>query len=152
MAVQWYKKAAALGQADARAALTRLSDTQQTEAQAHSYKDSSGNIYLVSDADYQRLLPIKSALDVESQILDRLEAQEASMGNRIRQDRENLDNTDSVAVDNFNTEVDTHNSSQVYIQKRTAAFNTRADDFNRELHRVGTLIKTTPSPTVSPTK
>jgi hypothetical protein len=125
---------------------------QPPPAPAHSYADSSGNLYSVSDADYQRLFPIKSDLDLESKSLDRLEEEEATLGNRIRQDRGNLDNTDPVAVDGFNAEVDNYNSSQDYIEKQTATFNSRADDFNRELHRVGTLIKAESANSVGPVK
>lgn len=152
LAAEWYRKAAAQGIAGAKEALDRLANAQQPPAPVHSYADSSGKMYSVSDTDYQRLFPIKSALDAESQNLDRLEAKEATTGDRIRQDRENLDNTDSVALDNFNAEVDAYNSSQAYIKNQTDAFNSRVDDFNRELHRVGTLINTEPSTTVSPTK
>ena len=105
---------------------------------------------IVSDADYQRLFPIKFALDAESQKLDQLQAQQDSKANRIRQDRENLDNTDSYAVDAFNAEVGAYKASRPYIKLRTDNYNTRVDAFNQELQRVGTLIKTEPATTVSP--
>lgn len=108
---------------------------------SHTYKDSSGREYWVSDADYIRLLPIKQALDMESKQLDEMLAQLDIQDNKINSVRAALDNTDPQAVANFNAEVDSYNSYKVHIDQKTDEFNTSVDNFNRELQRVGRLNK-----------
>ena len=107
----------------------------------HLYKDSTGNTYSVSESDYQRLNLRKVAIDAEGKLIDQREAEFEADARRIEQDRQYLDNTDPQAVDNFNAEVDKHNSIKAKIEQETGVFNDAVDKFNAELRRVGVLIK-----------
>lgn len=120
-------------QADSSQAPTPASD----QSQSNTITDNSGHTYTVSDADYNRLLPIKQELDRESQALDirktALDAKsQAHQNSRI-------DDTDQAAVDSYNLEADAINTERTSYNEAVDIFNSKVDDFNTELHRVGTL-------------
>jgi TPR repeat protein/V8-like Glu-specific endopeptidase len=126
---------------DASISSGQPSPGQKSAPVSHSYRDSSGREYLVSDADYMRLLPIKQALDMKSKQLDEMQAQLDIQGNKLDAAKAALDNTDPQSVADFNAHVDSYNSYKAHVSQQTDEYNASVDSFNTELQRVGQLVK-----------
>ena len=110
----------------------------QAPPQTYALTGGDGKTYLVSNENYQILSTQKQKLDDS---LTYLNAQQNGLAMRKRQlerDRLSLDNTDQNAVDGFNLEVQSYNSSADDVQKELDAYNAQVDAFNAELERVGT--------------
>ena len=104
------------------------------------YRDESGRSYRVSNADYNRLLGMRSALIPKSAMIDRSKKERQALSSQLEIDRINLDQTSQYAVDTFNRKINRLNAMNGPLQALVDDFNRDVDAFNAELERVGTPI------------
>lgn len=104
------------------------------------YRDESGRSYRVSNADYNRLLGMRSALTPKSAQIDHKKQERQALSNQLDIERTTLDPTSQYAVDSFNLKINRLNAMNGPLQIMVADFNRDVDAFNTELERVGTPI------------
>ena len=93
-------------------------------------------MYSVSQADYSRLYPIRYLLDQQGKTIDvRGKALDAKAD---AHNARHIDDTDQSAVDNYNLEKASIEGERAQFNVDVQLFNSKVDDFNAELHRVGT--------------
>jgi hypothetical protein len=104
------------------------------------YRDESGRSYRVSNADYNRLLGMRTALGPKSAQIDRKKQERQALSSQLDIERTTLDQTSQYAVDSFNLKINRLNAMNGPLQIMVADFNRDVDAFNSELERVGTPI------------
>ena len=113
----------------------------QSKAQNYTITDRSGRVYNVSIQDYQRLFPISQSLDKQGHELDRRLAEVNGTFDNLDRKKNTVDLTNSYAVDQYNAELAQAKGNQNRYNDDINIFNSKVNDFNTELERVGSLIK-----------
>jgi hypothetical protein len=111
------------------------------EESTQIYRDSSGRVYRVSNSDYTRLLRMKLVLDAKNQTIDREQKELSSLSTEIDRSRRYLDRRSQYSVNSFNQKVNSLNAKNNALQGTVDAYNIEVNIFNKELERVGTLIR-----------
>jgi hypothetical protein len=104
------------------------------------YRDASGRSYRVSNADYNRLLGMSSALIPKSALIDRNKKDRQALSSQLENERITLDQTSEYVVDSFNRKISRLNAMNVPLQILVDEYNLDVETFNTELERVGTPI------------
>jgi len=105
------------------------------------YRDANGNTYRVSDSDHFRLSSMKSSLSMKASTVDYKKIQLRSLTLEVDSARYSLDNTSQYQVDAFNRKVNQVNAMNNSVQSVVDDYNRDVNSFNRELERLGTLIR-----------
>lgn len=114
-----------------------LSQREQPTDDSKIYRDASGRSYRVSNADYNRLLGMKSALIPKNALIDRSEKERQALSSQLEIDRVTLDRRNEYAVDSFNRKINRLNAMNEPLQDLVDDYNR---DVNAKLERVGTPI------------
>ncbi len=109
-----------------------------TPAPDYSMTGQDGQVYTISNAEYQILHPRKLDLDAWSTKIDSYQRYTDALSKQVESDRLSMDNTSQMAVDNFNLEVEKYNTANANLQKSIDSYNASVQAFNAELERVGT--------------
>jgi hypothetical protein len=105
------------------------------------YRDAHGNTYRVSNSDYLRLSSMKTALTMKGNRVESAKIRLSSLASEVDRDRRTLDRTSQYQVDAFNRKVGRVNAMNDSVQSLVNDYNRDVNSFNRELERVGTLIR-----------
>lgn len=111
---------------------------QPPPPQTYSMTGGDGRTYRVSTENYRILSAQKEKLDSSLAYIRGSENALEAEKRQIERDRITMDTTSQSAVDDFNQEVDTYNTSSAQVQKSINAYNSQVNAFNAELERVGT--------------
>jgi len=109
------------------------------QPRTYSMTGGDGQVYTVSDANYQILLPRKQQLDAWDTKIDRYQTYVDNLGRQVDADRAAMDNTSQESVDNFNAEVDKYNTAREQLKSSIDSYNQAVESFNTDLARVGRL-------------
>jgi len=104
---------------------------------SHKLEDGRGQAYLLSDFDYQRLLPEKSTLDKMHSALLHMNRQLIKLNQEIETERRYMEEDNPQDVADYNKGLNSYASCQATFQKILALYNPRLYNFNQELQRVG---------------
>lgn len=104
------------------------------------YRGQDGRTYRVSNADYSRLLLMKSALSNKGSAIDTGREEFKRAERQLESSRLTLDRTSEDEITSFNQSVARLNAMNERLQIMVDAFNRDVDAFNAELERVGTPI------------
>lgn len=104
------------------------------------FRDASGRTYSVPDLAYQRLVTLKTDLNVKEIYLNQENGRLQKMSDKLEQNRRLLNTNSEYEVDAFNLRVNELNDFNDKVQRIVNAFNRDVEAFNTELQRVGTPI------------
>ena len=105
------------------------------------YRDAHGNTYRVSNSDYLRLQSMKLSLSGKELGLSSEKSRLNTLAIDVDLSRTRLDRTSQYEIDEFNQKVRDVNAMSRRVQSLVNDYNRDVNSFNRELERVGTLIR-----------
>jgi chromosome segregation ATPase len=103
--------------------------------------NSSGKVFTLNQADYDRLLPQSQALDKEGAGLDQRKGEISKSFDDLNRRSGSIDNTNADAVNQYNAEIEAAKATQTKFNEDIAVYNSKINDFNTELERVAISSK-----------